>query len=351
MKAKILICLDKIKHPNSGLGRITIDYLHEIIKFSDFEFTFLVPPGFEKDVPPGFNTIRLSKWKRFFSSYMRDYDLVHILHQLPSYSLKKAKKLVLTVHDLNFLYTRNNSKKNKYLHRLKANAAKANVITFISHFTENDFKKHLPSLDQIKTKVIYNGSNQLATMSSKPDWCSDKFIFSVGIFSEKKNFHSLLPFMKMLPADYKLIIAGNSNTKYGDTVRDIIHKLNLSDRVILPGMISEEQKSYLYHHCEAFVFPSIAEGFGLPVIEAMSIGKPVFCSNKTSLKEIGDKYAYFWHHFDPEYMKEIFDQGLTNFASDKLKKQDQITYARSYSWNQNATKYNSLFKELLNTTL
>jgi len=278
---------------------------------------------------------------------MRDYDLVHILHQLPSYSIKKAQRLVLTVHDLNFLYTKNNSKKNKYLHRLKANAAKADVITFISHFTENDFKRHLPSLDQVKTKVIYNGSNKLKSQSRKPKWCTNqKFLFSVGLFLDKKNFHSLLPFLKELSSDYKLIIAGDSNTKYGELVKNQIKEFDLEDRVILPGMISESEKSYLYHHCEAFVFPSIAEGFGLPVIEAMSVGKPVFCSDKTSLKEIGDEYAYFWNNFDPLTMKNVFEDGLDDFTNNETKKLKQIQYAQSYTWNKNATQYHNLYKSL-----
>ena len=69
--------------------------------------------------------------------------------------------------------------------------------------------------------------------------------------------------------DYKLVIAGNSNTEYGKKVKDLIAKEKLTNQIILPGKISDNDKAWLYKNCESFLFPSLAEGFGMPVIEAM----------------------------------------------------------------------------------
>jgi len=346
---KILISLDRIKNPNSGLGKVSIDFYNEISKRGDFEYTFLVPKGYEKIIPKTSNTITLTLWRRIFSGYMKRFDLVHILHQLPSYSLSGAKKLLLTIHDLNFLYTKNATKREKYRRKLESNTQQATALAFISKFTQNDCLKNISTAGGKPSMVIYNGSAPLTVPSPKPDWCPDSpFLFSVGIFSQKKNFHTLIPFLKSLPTRYNLIIAGNSSTGYGLEIKNLIKENNLEQQVCLPGMITEAEKSYLYHNCEALLVPSIAEGFGLPVIEAMSIGKPVFCSDKTSLKEIGSDFAYFWTSFTPDEMGKVFTTGMQDFKQHPERKESQIKYANTYTWEENVTKYVQFYNDILN---
>ncbi len=344
---KILISLDKIKNPNSGLGKVSIDFYNEISKRGDFEYTFLVPKGYKDKIS---NSITLTIWKRIFSGYMKQFDLVHILHQLPSYSLSSAKKLLFTIHDLNFLYTKSAKKREKYKRRIEANTKQASGLAFISKFTQTDFFNNISSVKDKLSTIIHNGSAPLVDPSPKPDWCPDSpFLFSVGIFSQKKNFHTLIPFLKKLPTHYNLIIAGDSSTGYGLEIKELIQKSNLDQQIILPGMIPEAEKSYLYHNCQALLVPSIAEGFGLPVIEAMSIGKPVFCSDKTSLKEIGSDFAYFWTAFDPDKMVEVFTEGMLNFKQDSQRKEKQIEYAKSYTWEKSVTNYIQFYKDILNS--
>src|SRR5690606_9695836 len=130
------------------------------------------------------------------------------------------------------------------------------------------------------------------------------YFYSIGDFLEKKNFHSLVRMMKEIP-DYELILSGSNKKVYGDFIRSLIAELRLEDRVILTGRVSEEEKQYYIQNSEAFLFPSIGEGFGLPPIEAMAFGKPVFLSNQASLPEIGADAAFYWEDFDPIYMKEF----------------------------------------------
>jgi glycosyltransferase involved in cell wall biosynthesis len=348
MKKKILICLDRLKYPYSGLGRVSEDFSTAIQNNTTFDYYYLVPDGVYHFLPKK-KTIRFSLLKRISSHYMRKFDLVHIPHQLPSYPINQAKKKVITIHDLNFLYTKNESKRQKYKTKVERIIKQADAIVFISKFTQQDCYKNLAIPSGITTKVIYNGVSDLLPPSEKPLWCPDSsFLFSIGVMLDKKNFHVLLPFIKQLPKHIKLIIAGDKNTKYGQDIQSQINDLALTDRVILPGTITEAQKSYLYHHCDAFVFPSIAEGFGLPVIEAMLAGKAVFCSNKTSLYEIGAQFAYFWDHFDPIYMAEVFNKGLKHFNADENRKQNQMVYAKTFTWEKNANDYMHLYNELLN---
>src|SRR5690625_7873586 len=82
--------------------------------------------------------------------------------------------------------------------------------------------------------------------------------------------------MMSLIKDYNLILSGNENTLKDNEVRMLIKELNLENRVFMIGRISELAKQYYMKNCTAFLFPSIGEGFGLPPIEAMRFGKPVF---------------------------------------------------------------------------
>ncbi|HOK51883.1 MAG TPA: glycosyltransferase, partial [Bacteroidales bacterium] len=173
----------------------------------------------------------------------------------------------------------------------------------------------------------------------------DPYLFTIGQCLPKKNFHVLLPFVKLLEGRYKLIIAGESDTAYGAQLRKLIDQLKLRNIVYLPGPVSEAEKQYLYQHCSAFVFPSLAEGFGLPVVEAMLNKKPVFCSDRTSLKEIGSTHAFFWHSFEPDYMREVFEQGMLAFNEEKSEAAYQ--YAQQFTWQKNAEEYYKLYRELL----
>lgn len=348
-KKKVLVCLDRLKNPNCGLGQVSINMGRRIISkgSQEFEFSFLLPgngfPEFENKL----KSIRLKPLRYIFDGYMKKYDICHVIHQLPSYKFGAARMNILTIHDLNFLYTKTDRKKKKYLRKLQRNINKSDAITFISEFTRQICFENLHIHPDKITRVIYNGVTPPAKDFEKPAWLpSIRFLFCIGQFLEKKNFHVLLPFVKLLPEDSILVIAGENNTGYGQKIRQLISEYSLTNRVILPGAISEKQKNYLYHHCEAFLFPSIAEGFGLPVIEAMLCGKPVFCSNRTSLKEIGGEFAFFWNNFESGEMVKIFNNGLAKFKDEDFKNR-QFAYATQFTHKKNIEGYLNIYRELL----
>src|SRR5690606_29202194 len=131
-------------------------------------------------------------------------------------------------------------------------------------------------------------------------------------------------------------------------IRELIRKFNLEEKVHLPGKISEADKQYYYQNCEAFVFPSLREGFGIPPIEAMRFGKPVFLSNNTSLPEIGGEHSFFWDHYDPEYMAKMLKDGMEKFNNNKQFYENWYTArAQSFNWKTTAEKYLEVYKSLL----
>jgi len=110
--------------------------------------------------------------------------------------------------------------------------------------------------------------------------------------------------------------------------------------------VTNGEKSWYYKNCLAFVFPSIGEGFGLPVLEAMYFGKPVFLSSATSLPEVGGKVAYYFDNFEPPQMKNVFEKGMQHYNSEHPE-QAIIERAKNFSWEKAADEYLDVYRKFL----
>ena len=185
--------------------------------------------------------------------------------------------------------------------------------------------------------------SNVAAPPVKPE---QKCLFSVGTVLHKKNFH-VLPCL-LVGNDYELIIAG-VRSDYENQIIAEAKKYGVEDRLKIVGTISEAEKHWYYKNCEAFLFPSIAEGFGLPVIEAMYYQRPVFLSDHTCLHEIGGKYAFYFNHaFTLELMQHEFAQGMQDFNNNCIYKEGMRNHALSFSWQQAAKKYWDIYEQMLN---
>jgi glycosyltransferase involved in cell wall biosynthesis len=154
--------------------------------------------------------------------------------------------------------------------------------------------------------------------------------------------------MMPLLGEYNLILSGNTEKSYGKEIQKYIEDNKLHNQVFLTGKVDEIAKQYFLSKCHAFVFPSIREGFGLPPIEAMRFGKPIFLANKTSLPEIGGENCYYWDNFDPEYMKSILQIGLSNFYNNQKKMEDlMIERSLHFDWKKAAYEYLKVYRSIL----
>jgi glycosyltransferase involved in cell wall biosynthesis len=113
----------------------------------------------------------------------------------------------------------------------------------------------------------------------------------------------------------------------------------------LLGHVSEHEKSWYFNHCSAFALPSISEGFGLPLAEAMSCGKPLFLSDKTALPEIGGDVSFYFRDFHPEHMQQVFDSGMNNYNSRGMKKMI-MERGRNFNWDKAARQYLEVYRSL-----
>jgi glycosyltransferase involved in cell wall biosynthesis len=207
----------------------------------------------------------------------------------------------------------------------------------------------LTQLD-IKNKpvhVIHNGTHNVAIPPAMPSGYkpAKPFIFTMGYLNRKKNFHTLIPLLKN--NNYDLIVAGKlDENDYVQKMRLLSRKAGVSDRLHILGPVSESDKAWYLKNCMAFMLPSLAEGFGAPVVEAMQFGKPLFLSNRTSLPEIGTDTAFYFNHFEEEHMQLVFNDGLKEYhrngLADKI-----IARGNEFNWNEKAEKYIEVYQSML----
>lgn len=258
--------------------------------------------------------------------------------------IPRSAKLVLTIHGLHFLDESPAAIAARELAQVQSLVNRAAVITVVSQFTKDLVSRKL-NVGSRQIEVIPNGIARSGVRASKPGWAPGrKFLFTVGTFFARKNFLVLLPMLKHLP-DFDLVIAGDTHHDYGREVREAVEAEDLQSRVWLPGEITEAEKQWLYENGEAYVFPSLSEGFGIPVIESFQLGKPVFCSRHGSLPEVGSSHAFYWDSFDPARMANLL---VTKLAVETPElRAARMGYAQAFTWARVAERYQKIYRSLL----
>jgi glycosyltransferase involved in cell wall biosynthesis len=326
----ILIDFEKLKDPFCGLGQYCA-HLKTFFDQSDPRPSYWLPNKFEK----------LAKKLPFI---LPRSDVFHATHQdSPYFPWSKKTKYVLTIHDLNALAENTNPFfQASYKKTLQKKIDRASIVTFISDFTRSEVMRQF-KVEKEKTRIIYNGIS-LGNVSESPAIQSKSpFIYAIGTVVPKKNFNVLIDFLKLLP-DYSIILSGTLYHDYAKAMQERIHTEGLQERFLLTGTVNEHEKLWYYQNASAFIFPSLLEGFGLPVAEAMSQGLPLFLSDKTSLPEIGGPDAYYFSSFDALAMKKVFLEGMKDFNEEK--KARLIERSKLFSWEKAAAEYMEIYKRL-----
>jgi glycosyltransferase involved in cell wall biosynthesis len=291
-------------------------------------------------------------WEHFQLPHILERNRVDVLHGpatlIPLRPSEYAS--VVTIHDLvAFLFPETIPRKYAVYMRwlLRRVVSRADRIISVSHNTKEDLKRIL-KVDPDKITVVHEAAQpgfRPIKDADKLDWVRRSygirgpFFYHVGNIEPRKNLVRLVKAFMLLRSEMKtdaqLVITGQKGWLTGQLFRSL-GALNLSDDVIFTGYVPHEELPILMNAAEAFVFPSLYEGFGLPALEAMSCGTPVITSNISSLPEIVGRAAVL---VDPHCEKSIA-RGMARVISDRDLRwklsTDGLVQARRFSWEKAA---------------
>lgn len=275
---------------------------------------------------------------------------------------REGMKTVLTVHDMvHEYYPETVEEINMRYYRTEFPEAvqRADLLIAVSEETKRDILKFLP-VPENKVKVIYNGVDERfrpVTDSMARDRVRqrynlpERFILMVGSIQPRKNIAGVLRALASMVESnkdfpWKLVLAGGGGWK-NEGISEQIRALGLNDRVHFTGYVAEEDLPTLYSCADLFVFPSLYEGFGLPVVEAMACGVPVVTSNNSCLPEIAGDAAVLVDPHDTAdiangMLRLLEDQELRNLCVSR-----GLERARLFSWKTAAQQTLQAFHELV----
>ncbi|CAN5507163.1 N/A [soil metagenome] len=352
MPKQIIIDCERMKYPHTGLYNYCYNLgiaLQKAANPASEGLTFFLPRKQLDIFGRGQNYLVQNSLHKLILPSLKKYAVWHCTHQDADYfPSKNTLPIVLTIHDFNILHNKKNRdgrKKAAFISGVQKKINQASHVTFISSFTKRDVQQYI-DLGNKPVSVIYNGCNikeieQLIIPAFAPTF---PYYFTIGTIMEKKNFH-VLPAL-LVGNDRQLIIAGiTQNENYKQKIINEAMKYGVANRLIFTGPISENDKQWYLKNCEAFVFPSIAEGFGLPVVEAMYFGVPIFLSSFTSLPEIGGDVCYYFSSFEKESMQQTIKNGLAHYTSTGAQTRIKRR-AALFNWGEAAAQYLEVYRSL-----
>lgn len=282
--------------------------------------------------------------------HQQQADLVHgLVNVLP---LMTKIPGIVTVHDLSFLRLPDKFQRAKrwYLTQLcRASVAKARHVIAVSRQTADDLC-HFWGIEAGKISVIHNGVGAEFTPGDEAAVAAfrqarglpERFFLYLGTLEPRKNLPLLLRAFARWRAEttaeqraVKLVIAGAKGWFY-EQIFALVNELHLADAVLFPGFVPVAELPDWYRAAELFIYPSLFEGFGLPVLEAMACGVPVICSDTGSLVEVVGESALVFPAHEEAALVALLHRFVGDAALGQELRQAGLTRAQQFSWHRTA---------------
>ena len=252
-------------------------------------------------------------------------DLFHGLsHEIPLGIQDSGIASVVTIHDLIFLrFPQYYGRIDRFIYQLKFRYAckHADKIIAISECTKRDLV-HFFHTDPDKIEVVYQScddSFKSVTDQKKKQEVRDKhqlpekYVLNVGTIENRKNLLTLIKALPEIHPDYQLVVVGKK-TAYKDLVNKEIAALGLKSRVTFLQNVPFEDLPSIYQMANAFVYPSLYEGFGIPIIEALYSGVPVIAATGSCLEEAGGENSLYVAPYDHHALSDAINKVLNSPA-------------------------------------
>jgi len=272
-------------------------------------------------------------------------------HTLPLLPIRRRIKVIATVHDVGFKRFPELYKPAQIWYHeitMRRIKARANLILTISEFSKQEIIGFY-GLDPKKIKVVHLAYDAAAYREQPTERVkavkekyrlASPYLLYVGRLEKKKNIANIVKAFTLARADHddlKLVLAGSSGNQY-EEIKKIIRDLKLEREIILPGYVDQVDLPPLIAGAAAFVFPTLYEGFGLPILEAMAVGTPVITSNTLPHTEVGGEAALY---ADPQSPAELADAIIKVLEDDGFRQSLRakgLVRAQEFSWSRTAEK-------------
>lgn len=354
------------KHP-AGLERCTLDLLVSILN-ADKNNMYLIYT--KKDsglaqvlqdvdnktfqvVEVGFGML----WKEFGLFFTPRAD-IYIFNGQVAPILFAPKNFVVLVYDFAHKYFSTNLWMKKFKNYLmdfsiQLASKRAKRIISISQATKDEMVKFYKT-DANKIEVMYLGINRICDLpQTKIEQSADDFFFFIGTIKERKNVLNIVKAFILFKKEnsqykHKLFLSGkyNAQSPYIQNILNIIKEAGQQDNIIFLGHVSDQEVSFLYHQARALVFPSLLEGFGFPILEAMSCGVPVITSDISSLAEIANNAALTVDPYDVQQITQAMQRLVDDEVLYQHLVQAGLKRAEGFSWDQTAQRFIQIINNL-----
>ncbi len=274
-------------------------------------------------------------------------DRVFLPIQTVPFFLPRKTESIVTIHDLAFkIFPEHFPPRD--LRRLNwftdFSIRKATRLIAVSESTKRDILKFYPGTREDKIRVVYHGFDMILPVTEEAresvlgrfNLVSGEYILYVGALQPRKNLERLLAAFKMIAERYplmKLVLAGESAWMSEGIIRASAQHA-FRERIVLAGRVSFLDRSALYRSARIFVFPSLYEGFGLPILEAFAAGVPAICAGNSSMPEVAGDAAFL---FDSESIVELAE-GISRLWEDTSERGRLVELGtaqlRKFSWDK-----------------
>jgi glycosyltransferase involved in cell wall biosynthesis len=371
-KPRILIDVYYLHVAQTGIRTYITSLCEEILRREDTDFEYIISPDYHLTKSKKYFRGNTSKWKNILFQLLYSFRKQVILPLLSYYhqadivfspdilsSLWSSGKKVSVIHDTFFWDSPEHYQAlwlKFFLFFLKNGLKHQGEIITITNFSKERLRE-IEAFKNVPKRVVYPATGLVSNKESRNPQPEFQYFLHVGVMEKRKNLGMLIEAFGKLVAheqykDLKLVLVGSRGTRKTlddhDHLKDLVEKLHLEEKVIFPGYVTEEELSGYFENAIAYVFPSLNEGFGLPVLEAFSFGLPVIISKQGALMEVAGDAAMVLE----ENTKEALQSAMVRLLEDpnlrnELSKKGRIRL-NEFSTEKFFLSLEDTFKHILN---